>query len=311
MIEEKGDDLFFHSLKVKNIIVYLRGNMNNSLLEIDSFKKLHQTLLSDVGIDLKVCPAGSFLMGNAKLKRFRRDYGSKYIKEKKKWYWHRKRKNFLHKVTLTKPFMIAKYPVTDAQYESIIGNGKIQFRGSLNPDEHSACPIVWKGWDQAVEFCEKLNVLYEDILPEGYEFNLPTDAQWEYASKAESGEYNEELSLKKAKLEQIEIERESLLKDEFILSPTGYYKPNSWDIYCMNDSVWEWCRDCGHRDFPKRHVIDPVDVSNDDSRVCRGGLSKNENGYLRRTEWVGECWFNIGFRIALVPKIVLKYAKGK
>ena len=79
----------------------------------------------------------------------------------------------------------------------------------------------------------------------------------------------------------------------------------------MNDSVWEWCRDCGHRDFPKRHVIDPVDVSNDDSRVCRGGFSKNENGYLRKTEWVGECWLNIGFRIALVPKIVLKYAKGK
>ena len=288
--------------------------MNNSLLENDSFKKLHQTLLSDLGIDLKACPAGSFLMGNARLKRISGRY--KKERESKKYYWHRKRSCFLHKVTLTEPFMIAKYPITDAQYESVIGNSKIKFKGSLNPDEHSACPAVWLGWIEAAEFCIKLNNIYSELLPEGYEFNLPTEAQWEYASKAENGDYNEKLSLKKARLEQQKYETESkcLKNKDSILKPTGYYGANSWNIYDMNGNIWEWCRDCGYKDFPKRHVVNPIDVSNENYRACRGGLCggfDEENGYLRRCEWVDEYWTNIGFRIALVPKIVLKYAKGK
>ena len=85
----------------------------------------------------------------------------------------------LHMVTLTRDYYLGKFPVTQAQWKTV--------RSSYCP--YPFCkdrnrPIVYVSWDAAKEFCDKLNEKYAGELPAGYRFDLPTEAQWEYACRA-------------------------------------------------------------------------------------------------------------------------------
>lgn len=82
-------------------------------------------------------------------------------------------------VTISKPFWIGKTEVTQAQYKRIMGTSPSYFQGSKNPVEKVR-------WDDAMEFCKKLTERERlaGRLPEGCEYTLPTEAQWEYACRA-------------------------------------------------------------------------------------------------------------------------------
>ena len=85
-----------------------------------------------------------------------------------------------HQVTLTKDYWLGKFEVTQAQYEAIMGSNPSYFKDSNRPVEEVS-------WGDARAFCNKLNDLYAGKLPVGYKFDLPTDAQWEYACRAGTG----------------------------------------------------------------------------------------------------------------------------
>jgi formylglycine-generating enzyme required for sulfatase activity len=84
-----------------------------------------------------------------------------------------------HQVTLTQGFYLGKYEVTQAQWERVMGNNPSHFKGANRPVEQVS-------WNDAVDFCKKLTEMEKKAgrVPEGMSYQLPTEAQWEYACRA-------------------------------------------------------------------------------------------------------------------------------
>ena len=85
-----------------------------------------------------------------------------------------------HRVRITRRFGIGKDPVTQSQYDEVMGTNPSYFQHA-GPD----APVEQVSWEDAMEFCRRLTELDRQSgkLPEGYEYTLPTEAQWEYACR--------------------------------------------------------------------------------------------------------------------------------
>jgi formylglycine-generating enzyme required for sulfatase activity len=160
-----------------------------------------------------------------------------------------------HRVMLPQPYWMAKTEVTQAQYERVMGVNPSNFKGSQNP-------VDTVSWNDAVEFCRKLTTLEQQAgrLPEGYEYTLPTEAQWEYACRAgTTDDYAGNLD-----------SMAWCAPDSEGTHPVGQKQPNAWGLYDMHGNVNEWCSDW-YGDYPSGSVTDPRGVSSGDWRVMRGG----------------------------------------
>ena len=119
-----------------------------------------------VSFEMVKCPAGSFMMGSPK--------------EELRVIVMEKDEELLHQVTISKPFYIGKYEVTQAQYEKVMGKNPSKFKCA-------SAPVDMVTWEDAEKFCEVLNASYAYTIPvKGYKYALPTEAQWEYACRAGS-----------------------------------------------------------------------------------------------------------------------------
>ena len=136
-------------------------------------KKLKLALLKIIS-DMVECPAGSFMMGSLKNEYGRNIYGEVNDFETQ------------HKVAITQPFLIGKFLITEEQYETIMEDELISYYDSRRHN-NPASEITYQ---EAKDFCEKLNKLierfyiYNELIPDDYHFDLPTEAQWEYACRA-------------------------------------------------------------------------------------------------------------------------------
>ena len=83
-----------------------------------------------------------------------------------------------HEVMISKRFWLGEFPVTRTQWQYVMGYKTYEYTGGHNR------PIENITWDEAQTFCKELNVKFGGQLPEGYEFFLPTEAQWEYACRS-------------------------------------------------------------------------------------------------------------------------------
>jgi len=106
-----------------------------------------------LGMEFILCPAGKFMMGS------QAEVAHDWEKP-------------IHEVTLTKPFYIGKYPVTQAQWEAVMGSNPSDFKGKDNP-------VEMVSWEDAQEFIKKLNKKGDANF-----YRLPTEAEWEYAARA-------------------------------------------------------------------------------------------------------------------------------
>ena len=170
-----------------------------------------------------------------------------------------------HKVTLTQGFYLGKYEVTQEQYKKVMGKNPSGFKGNKLPVE-----CVY--WNDAVAFCEELNK--KERIPRGWEFALPTEAQWEYACRAgTTTAYSWGYNI----TPQLANYKDSGLNKTV---EVGSYKANPWGFFDMHGNVWEWTADW-HGAYPSSSVIDPRGPSNGSNRVVRGGSWRNPGAYLR------------------------------
>lgn len=221
-----------------------------------------------------------------------------------------------HRVTLTKDFYLGMTEVTQAQYKAVMGTNPSGFKGDDLPVENVS-------WNDAMEFCNKLNEMGK--APSGWQFTLPTEAQWEYASRGGkksrgfkySGSGNlDDVAWYYENSGDRRLDENELLKDfsaEKVVKnlqdnnckthPVAQKRPNELGLYDMSGNVWEWCRDRYEKDYAR----DPEFLTGNSGsvRVFRGGswlnFARGCRSAARRSVGPGSRYFSLGFRVALVP----------
>lgn len=192
-----------------------------------------------------------------------------------------------HQVTITEPFYLGKYEVTQAQWEELLGSNPSEFKGNDRPVDSVS-------WEDAQLLIQKLQE------KTGSTFALPTEAQWEYAARAGTSTRwdwgnNEAILGDYAWFEE---------NSSAMTHPVGQKKPNHWGLYDMYGNVQEWCNDWYAHQYQQEAVSDPQGPHSGDSRVVRGGAwgddatmvrasYRNATGTDARTA-------GIGLRVAMV-----------
>lgn len=199
-------------------------------------------------------------------------------------------------VTLTRGYWLGRTEVTQEQLQAVMEHLPPQsfFRGSDRPAERIT-------WLSAMEFAAKLTERERAAgrLPAGYEYTLPTEAQWEYACRAgTTGLYAGELA------EMAWFEANSGRQTH----PVARKQPNAWGFHDMHGNVSEWCLD-GFHSYPGGHVTD-LFIGYDGpsaamARMVRGGAWGSAAGQCRaaiRFQYlVNYAGTAVGFRLALAP----------
>lgn len=190
-------------------------------------------------------------------------------------------------------FWIGKFEVTQEQWQSLMGNNPSKYKAKNHPVEQV-------GYDQALEFCKKLDRLYADQIPAGYRFYLPSETEWEYACRAGtvtalnsgknlSGEGKFKQS--DANLDEVGWYEVNSPKNH---QPIGLKKPNAWGLYDMHGNVREWTRSWDLTWY----------LNSGGRKITRGGSFFDMANFCRsasRTS-TNSCGLgdNLGFRVALV-----------
>ena len=235
-------------------------------------QSLPRDIAVDVGnaatLEMVLIPAGEFLMGSPDSETRARD------DEKPQ-----------HRVRITKPFYLGKYPVTQEQWEAVMGRNPSQFKGPKNPVENVS-------WEDCQAFLGKLN---EHVR--GEKFRLPTEAQWEYACRAGSktrycfGDDESRLG-------------EFAWHDAEQTHPVGEKEPNAWGLYDMQGNVWELCQDWyDARYYANSPTDDPPGSAVGKCRVSRGGGYIDPATFCRSAYRYGPGTRDstLGLRICMVP----------
>jgi formylglycine-generating enzyme required for sulfatase activity len=206
-------------------------------------------------------------------------------------------------VSFSHGFWIGKYLVTQSLFEYVMGSNPSGFRGGSLPVESIEKPT-------ADRFCEIYTQLERAAgrLPDGWEYRLPTEAQWEYAcaagtKTAYSWGDDPQVATDYAWFAQNSDDR---------THPVGEKKPNPWGLYDMHGNCDEWCRDVWLNRLPGG--TDPVATEHDmppnrqwrqPMWVCRGGsfqYPQVERLMTRNRERLGPAdkSYLISFRLARV-----------
>ena len=148
-------------------------------------------------------------------------------------------------------FWMGTYPVTQAQWKQVVALPKIDLDLEAMPSRlrftGDDLPITGINWFEAQEFCCRLPLLT------GFDYRLPTEAEWEYGCRAGTttpfyfGEtITPALANYDEKWEPMGFNRSKQLK------PKGSFPPNGWGLYDMHGTVQELCLDSWHRSYGEK-----------------------------------------------------------
>jgi formylglycine-generating enzyme required for sulfatase activity len=228
-----------------------------------------------------------------------------------------------HTVQLTQDYYLGVFEVTQAQYFAVMGTWPSYLN---NPAYRDTRPVETVSWDTirggtwpsgdpaANSFMDKLRTL----VGAGYPFDLPTEAQWEYACRAGTTtalNRGKNLTSTDSCPNVAEVGRYwhnggsswSGGRDEDLSVATaaaGSYLPNAWGLYDMHGNVWEWCLDWYVADLGVDPVVDPAGAATGSTRVIRGGGLNNDARACRSAIRGGITPSGAadGFRVAFAPQ---------
>jgi formylglycine-generating enzyme len=257
---------------------------------------------NDNGLEMRFgwCPPGSFHMG-----RVNRDHNAGVG------------------VTLRQGFWMGKFEVTQAQWHQImgvtlreqrakdptqprsVGDGTMRDHVGEGPDY----PIYFTSHADAEEFCRKLTEAEREAgrLEPGWEYRLPTEAQWEFACRAGTTTdtaFGDRLSSTQANFDGSKpLNGASVGPYLHETTPVGSYPPNAWGLHDMHGNVYEWCL-VGDERRPLGRT-DPIQKPASTRWAMRGGCWHDPGAYCLSTSG-GEARSDargsgLGFRVALVP----------
>ncbi len=193
-------------------------------------------------------------------------------------------------VTLSKGFWLGRTEVTQQQWQSTMGNNPSNFT-SAGLD----APVENVSWDEAMAFCQKITDLERAAgrLPTGYRYTLPTEAEWEYASRAGSAKPNAGV---------LDAMAWFTLNSGNTTHSVGTKQPNAWGLCDMYGNVWEWCADWSGK-YPGVAATDPTGPAAGTKRVARGGAWNSgrprSRSATRLFDVPGTRSYSLGFRLAL------------
>ena len=276
-------------------------------------------------------PAG---VRKAQDKTFTNSLGMEFVlipKGKFTNYWeiYEKSKKFQHQrgMTISQPFYLGKYEVTQEQWVAVMGGGSkpTQKSQATNPSHKKGrvLPVSNVSWDKVQIFIQKLNQ-----MESGGQYRLPTEAEWEYAARAGT---NTKWFFGDS---QINLERYSWFgeKVQGRIHPVGEKQPNPWGLYDIYGNVaelvpdWhvlapriesqtntrgEWVKYWEIESFSRGswyepgEVIDPTGPAKETNRVVRGGSFRDDAEMCSSTKHdFGQATGNgdnIGFRLVFMP----------
>ncbi len=276
--------------------------------------RLAKATTNKLGMKLVLIPKGSFKMGSPPGEMGQQDDEVPQ-----------------HEVEITRDFSMAATEVTVGQFRRFVNatnykteaevegkvlgfnaetgkfeQGKYSWRdpGFKQADDH---PVVLVSWNDAVKFCEWLS-------KEGQTYELPTEAEWEYAGRAgtttayHSGDDPETLArfgnVPDASAKVKFPKWTTITGDDgyVFTAPVAKFRPNAWGLFDMHGNVWEWCGD-RLRKYQEGSFKDPKGSQNDTGPVLRGGSwgftprtcrSANRSPYVP-----GLRYYGVGFRVVL------------
>ncbi|NBO94174.1 MAG: formylglycine-generating enzyme family protein, partial [Planctomycetia bacterium] len=228
-------------------------------------------LNNKVSISFSLIPPGRFLMGSLHGEQDRYD-----------------NEGPRHEVTITRPFYLGIYPVTQAQWTAVMGDRPFRFLGPDRP----ADSITAHG---AEHFCHRAS----EAL--GREVRLPFEAEWEHACRGGTRSMfyigNQDHEMRKA----IWCSRSGTGSGRYT-KKVGTYLPNPWGLYDMSGNVREWCAD-DQRQYTSEAQIDPRGPISLTNRITRGGSwyytaedSRSASRYQRPMDYQLDYY---GFRVAM------------
>ena len=256
---------------------------------------------------LRRIPAGSFIMGKNQNDEF-------------------------HRINFKKPFYMGVFEVTQRQYELVTGGNPSKHRGDMRP-------VGFLSWEDIRGSSYKYdwpNVRTTDPnsfvgrlkVRTGLAFDLPTEAQWEYACRAGtkskyydgSNEPNNLPQLARYAFNQKDRgykEPNSLFRQHKPDGKGGYvshctvvgmYLPNAWGLYDMYGNVWEWCVSRGYNGTWRGDGLDPEGWKSGQERIRRGGCWDNfpyDESSLHSSAWdlekADRRYPTFGFRVIFTP----------
>ena len=223
----------------------VQEHRSTTLMEESKDSSRGKTISNSIGMHFVYIPPGSYLMGSPA------DEVGRTIDEEQ------------HKVTLTHGYYVQTTEVTQKQWKAVMGSLPRYIR---NCSEE--CPVERTSWEDAQTFIHKLNK-----LEGGDYYRLPTEAEWEYAARAGSKKAFANGEITNAACGDTKMSDIGWYcgnSKSYPHHPVAQKKPNSWGIYDMHGSVWEWCSDW-YGSYPQGSVNDPSGPPEGVERVIRGG----------------------------------------
>ncbi|MDR2193693.1 MAG: SUMF1/EgtB/PvdO family nonheme iron enzyme [Treponema sp.] len=245
---------------------------------------------------MALVPAGTFMMGS----------NDGYDDEKP-----------VHRVTISKPFYMSVYEVTQKEWRDVMGTTIAQQwaaawnSGSPTRGTGDSYPMYCVSWQEAIEYCNWRSVK-EGLTPaysgsgnaiqcnfnaSGY--RLPTEAEWEWAARGGGKDPREYTYSGSNSADTVAWYFDN---SEYSTHSVGTKRANSLGIYDMSGNVWEWCWDWYNSlYYGIAAVTDPLGAELGINRVLRGGSWSNDAQVVRSALRYGSTpkdrYSNLGFRV--------------